>query len=62
MGEEAIRRNEGDVPLVPPRVQRVQNKTPQDLGKTSAGGGLWQLTIEETVLCTRQSRGYGLMA
>ena len=63
LGEEAIRRNEGAVSLMPPQVQRVHDKIPQDPGKVSTGGGLCQLTIEETGLGTwllSGHRSYGL--
>ena len=57
-GEEDIRRNETDVPLQPPPVQRVRDEPAprQDPGKTKKGGGLRQLTIEETAFGSKGSR------
>ena len=57
MGEEAIRRNEADVPLQPPPpVQNVRvDKISQDPGKIQKGGGLRQMTTEETGLGTHPS-------
>ena len=58
LGEEAISRNESDAPLQPPPVRRVTMDADlrQRPGKSQKGGGLRQLTIEETGLGSTGSR------